>query len=763
MMQTMQITPQRKGIADLRNHHVAGYPDCVEDRHLVQMALENKFITPEQVMRAKAEQQSLADRGIERSLWFLLQDLGFVNHQQTKKLRNYLSSSRVKALEIDGYIIQGRLGSGGMGDVFRGRNAAGQEVAVKLLSSKYSQHKEYAARFQREAKASARLNHPHIARTLGAGDIEGQHWLMMELVPGKSLKERLNSTGPLSEVDAQILLAQMAHALRYAWQRGVLHRDVKPANIILAPARSGRSEPFSAKLCDFGLAKTWRVAGEEIADEVGDEVGELTHGELTHSGVALGTPHYMSPEQASGQHDLDQRTDIYGLGATLYHGLLGQTLYSGKSSAAIMYKQVTEALDLKPLEEHGVSPGFVRLIGAMLAKDRARRLRDWDAVIHALERVAPPAVATVEAGIPAGSSSDVLPVLPPRPVAIVPPPVIPRPAARRPIPLSGLLVLAAILALALAAVAFVVLDRGSHGLRAQPQTLAQVLLDAQRTGVPTTVLLDPGDYPGPFAFAVAHSRLTLLGSGPGVRLMAPSLGKEPLLRLQTGLSGFVLRNLTLVPGQHQAIDVQPGVVATLDQVRIEGSCRQVLNMSGGELHLSGLQARSEGLGLVVDGQGELRLSDSAITSKGPALSVRHGTVQVERSRFSTDGASGGALVTLDAAEAELSAVIIDAPGCDTALAVHGLRNGRFRDLVLRGARVALQAEAASIIRIDGLTAEAHEIGIAWTGPHDPAWNWQGLSVQANRPLSGLTDIETNGAGARAEQLQRIPRLAAAAR
>lgn len=245
--------------------------------------------------------------------------------------------------------------------------------------------------------------------------------------------------------------------------------------------------------------------------------------------------------------------------------------------------------------------------------------------------------------------------------------------------------------------------------------------------------------------------------------MAPSLGKEPLLRLQTGLSGFVLRNLTLVPGQHQAIDVQPGVVATLDQVRIEGSCRQVLNMSGGELHLSGLQARSEGLGLVVDGQGELRLSDSAIISKGPALSVRHGTVQVERSRFSTDGASGGALVTLDAAEAELSAVIIDAPGCDTALAVHGLRNGRFRDLVLRGARVALQAEAASIIRIDGLTAEAHEIGIAWTGPHDPAWNWQGLSVQANRPLSGLTDIETNGAGARAEQLQRIPRLAAAAR
>jgi serine/threonine-protein kinase len=731
----------------------------VEDQHLVQMALERKFITGEQVSRAKAEQKSLSDRGIERSLWFLLQDLGFIDDKQTKELRKYISSSRVKALEIDGYIIQGRLGSGGMGDVFRGRNAMGIEVAVKLLSTKYSQHEEYAARFQREAKASARLKHPHIARTLGAGDIEGQRWLMMELVPGKSLKEHINTEGPLPEADAQILLGQMAHALRYAWQRGVLHRDVKPANIILAPAREGRQEPCCAKLCDFGLAKTWQIAGEEV--------GALTRGELTHSGVALGTPHYMSPEQASGESDLDQRTDIYGLGATLYHALLGQTLYSGKSSAAIMYKQVTEALDLKPLEQHGISAGFVRLIGAMLAKDRARRLRDWDAVLNALRSVAPRALAVVEGGMPAGSVSEValtIPdtpsaakaAMPPRPVAIVVPP------PRRLVPVAGLITVAAVASLVLAAAGFVLLGHRG-GLRARPDTIAQVLLDAQRTGVPTTVLLEPGDYQGPFAFGVAHSHLTLSGTADGVRLMASSIGDEPLLRLQTGLSGFSLRNVVLVPGRRLAIDVQSGATAALDRVRVEGGCRQILSMGGGELRLTGLSARSEGTGLAVEGQGDLRLSDVAIASTGPALVLRHGSVQAERSRFSAVGASGGALVSLDGGKAEFAAVIIDAQGCDTALALQALGDGRLSDVALRGARTALHADGAALTRIDGLSADGLEVGIEWIGSRDPAWTWVGLAVRAPRPVIGLSGVDLAGSGARAERLQPIPLLAASPR
>ena len=362
-----------------------GYLGAVEDLQLIQLAVERRFLSAEQVERARQEQQSLADRGVQRSLWFLVQDLGFISDQQTMELRRYISSSRVRALEIEGYTLQGRIGQGGMGEVFRARDAAGREVAVKLLAAKYSQSDEYAHRFQREARATLRLQHPHITRSLSAGAIEAQRYLMMELVVGRSLKERIQADGPLSERDGLVLLVQMADALRYAWKRGVLHRDVKPANIILGEPRAGIAEPFCAKLCDFGLAKTWQLSGEETST--------FTKGDLTHSGVALGTPHYMSPEQASGEHDLDQRSDIYGLGATLYHALLGQTLYSGKSSAAIMYKQVTEALDLSPLAARGLSPAFVTLLGGMLAKARGDRLRDWDAVLAEAQALAPALVA----------------------------------------------------------------------------------------------------------------------------------------------------------------------------------------------------------------------------------------------------------------------------------------------------------------------------------------------------------------------------------
>ena len=735
------------------------YLYLVEDQHLIQMALERKFIFADQVAKAKAEQKNLADHGIERSLWFLCLDLGYVDDKHTRELIKYISSSRVNALEIEGYVIQGRIGSGGMGDVFRGRNAAGNEVAVKLLSTKYSQHEEYAARFQREAKASGRLRHPHIARTLGAGEIEGQRWMMMELVHGKILKERINTEGPMLEADAQMLLAQMAHALRYAWQRGVLHRDVKPANIILSPAREGRNEAFCAKICDFGLAKTWQIAGEET--------GAMTRGELTHAGVALGTPHYMSPEQASGENDLDQRTDIYGLGATLYHALLGQTLYSGKSSAAIMYKQVTEALDLKPLEVHGTSSGFVRLLGAMLAKDRTRRLRDWDAVLNALRVIAPKALATVESAMPDDSSSDVLPIIP-RSSALATAgsttagkTVVAAP--RRMMPLAGLIAFAAVVSLALVASAFLLLGRNGGGLRASPETLAQVMLDAQRTGVPTTVVLEAGEYQGPFSFGVAHSHMTLSGEGTGVRITASSLGDEPLLRLQSGLQEFTLKNVTLVPGRRPAMEVQSGAAATVEQVRIEGGCRQILMMSGGELRLRGLSGRSEGVGLVIEGQSELILSDSAIASVGAALVLHHGSVHAERCRFSALGATGGALVTLGSAKADFSAVVIEAQGCDTAMVLQGLRSGSFRDMTLRGARTGLRADGATIATCDGITIEALDTGIEWIGPRDPAWKWVGLSVRAPHATVGLSGIDVNDVGARADQIQAVPLVAVAPR
>jgi serine/threonine protein kinase len=269
----------------------------MEDQRLVTLALEYRFVTKAQVDQAEREQRSLSDRGLERSVWFLLQDLGFVSDDQARQLRKHVSSAAIRALEVEGYMLQNRIGSGGMGDVFLARAQDGREVAVKLLAAKFAQNAEHARRFQREARASLRLRHPHIARTLSAGGVDGQRYMIMELIRGPSLKQRLVEQGRLDQEACLTLLLHMASALRYAWSHAVLHRDVKPANLMLAPARPGLDEPFCAKLCDFGLAKVW----QRDASDAGSS------GQLTGTGMALGTPHYMAPEQASGEHDLDQR------------------------------------------------------------------------------------------------------------------------------------------------------------------------------------------------------------------------------------------------------------------------------------------------------------------------------------------------------------------------------------------------------------------------------------------------------------------------
>ena len=363
----------------------------MEDHRLVQLALEHRYLTMEQVDRAKREQQTLADRGVERSLWFLLLELGFVSDVQLRDLRKYVSSTAIRALEVEGYVLQGRIGSGGMGDVFRATNAQGQEAAVKLLSSKLARSQENARRFQREARASMRLVHPHITRSLAAGEVDGQRYLVMELIKGPSLKQRMVERGKLPEDHALLVLWQIGSALDYAWRHGVLHRDVKPANLMLAPPRAGVAEPFCAKICDFGLAKVMQAEPGSPEEE--------SKGQLTGAGMALGTPHYMPPEQASGEIDLDQRADIYSLAATVYHALLGQTMHAGKSSTVIMYKQVTESVELQPLRDLGLHAGLVKLLGRMLDKSRKRRFATWGEVLAVLKSVAPDLVAIQETAL----------------------------------------------------------------------------------------------------------------------------------------------------------------------------------------------------------------------------------------------------------------------------------------------------------------------------------------------------------------------------
>jgi serine/threonine protein kinase len=698
----------------------------MEDNQLVQLALKRRILTSDQLAMAERERQQLADRGVERSLWFMVQDLGLINEGQVRDLTQHVSSTRIRALEVDGYVVQGRIGSGGMGDVFRGKNQDGHEVAIKLLSSKFSQHVEYARRFQREARATLRLHHPHITRSINAGEFEGQRYLIMEMVQGVSLKEYIQQKGPIDPQHAMILIEQMAQALSYAWKEGILHRDVKPANIILGHPRPGLDEPFCAKLCDFGLAKTIS----------GDDPG-VTRGELTNSGVALGTPHYMSPEQASGEHDLDQRCDIYSLGASIYHALLGQTLYNGKSSAIIMYKQVNDALDLQPLRDRGINPKYIKLVEGMLAKDLKERISTWDAVLKQLEAIMP---AKAKPQQPPGVSSR------PRPAAKV------EVSTAQPAPPRQQFATVAVISLLVTACvligAFVVMRKVDATVFANPQNFADVLAKASRSGRPTTLVLYAGDYRGPWRFGVAHSHLHLQGDH-GVRLLMESSETEPMLRLEPGLDDFSLRGVELDAAGRCAIEVLPGSQAHLADIAVTGKCSQVLLVSGGTLSISGFKVDTDGIGIVMDGKARLSIEDATVTSKVPIVSSSHAELELRRCRLNrSQGAADPtrALIEINGGSTCLEAIVGDGGASGTGLALEQVTDCTIRDLSLSGLRIGVRSRASTVSVFGDIKVQAYETGLEWIGARDPGWHWQNISLEAPKPVVGLSlsDLESGG-------------------
>ena len=719
---------------------------------MVQLALDNHMLTVEQVERAKKEQQTLADRGVEHGLWFLLLDLGFVTDAQARELRKYASSHSIRALEVEGYVLQGRIGSGGMGDVFRAVNAAGQEAAVKLLSSKLVNNQENARRFQREARASMRLRHPHITQSLAAGDVEGQRYLVMELIKGPSLKQRMTERGKMHEDQAIVLLWQLSSALRYAWNHGVLHRDVKPANLMLAPPRSGVAEPFCAKICDFGLAKVM-IEGTPDDD---------SKGMLTGAGMALGTPHYMPPEQASGEIDLDQRADIYSLAASTYHALLGQTMHVGKSSTIIMYKQVTESADLGPLREIGISEGMIKLLGHMLEKSRKRRFNTWDEVLNGLKALAPALVLTQETALSAvgGSASHAAP--PPASSAIgdgsdqssssehvlMHPTVrIPKKTKRVPL-LIGVLVGA----LVLVSVGGWSLSRMTdRGQRVSPATFAVVLagIGQQENRM---LVLEPGDYPGPWRFGVAHVGVTIKAERAGVRIVDAGVASDvPLVRFEPGLTGFSLIGIELAHVGGVAVEAMVGTRAIVSGGKITG---QVIS-NGAQLRLHALTLKG---GVVVDLQGAIALEDCVVDHL-PATVLQDGRIEIARSRLggqSQGGSGTGPAILAINGQLDLDAVIIEpAVSGMTGLDLRGGVSATLRDVAIRGVAVGIKIDGARVPAVNGLTITAQDVGLLWRGTRDPAWSWERLQVQASKPFQGLK-WQAAAEGARPDRLGLVP-------
>ena len=266
------------------------------------------------------------------------------------------------------YQLRNRLGAGGMGTVYRAQHLSlGREVALKTLLPELAEDATQVKRFLREAKAAARLQHPNVVRTFDAGEDKGVLYHVMECVEGESLSERLRRDGPLALGDALDVVHAIGLALTAAQDAGIVHRDIKPANIML-PA-----DGSPAKLADLGLARFHKRAGTELART------------LTQTGVLMGTPAYMAPEQIRATRHVDHRADIYSLGITFYHMLTGELPFQGDSPVEIL----TQALDGEVVVPRSLElPADVE--GVLLKMTRADadlRYQDpWD-LVYDLEAV----------------------------------------------------------------------------------------------------------------------------------------------------------------------------------------------------------------------------------------------------------------------------------------------------------------------------------------------------------------------------------------
>jgi Tol biopolymer transport system component len=264
------------------------------------------------------------------------------------------------------YTLTALLGAGGMGEVYRARDLKlGREVAIKILPVHLTADTERAARFAREARLLATLNHPHIGAIYGLHEENGTTAIVLELVEGSTLADRLER-GPLPIADALTIAQQIAEALETAHEKGIVHRDLKPANIVLQGGAVTSSD-LRAKVLDFGL-------GKAIAPGPADAATMADSFDGTVDGRILGTPAYMSPEQARGL-PVDKRTDIWAFGCVLFEMLSGRRPFSGDTVTDVMAAVVTNDPDWRGLPRD--TPQRIRLLLARcLQKDPKLRLRD---------------------------------------------------------------------------------------------------------------------------------------------------------------------------------------------------------------------------------------------------------------------------------------------------------------------------------------------------------------------------------------------------
>ncbi|HRJ77097.1 MAG TPA: serine/threonine-protein kinase, partial [Planctomycetota bacterium] len=328
-----------------------------------QAALNLKLVTAAQIQECVNIQRMQMTKGQRVTLLGqILLERGYLDKAGIDRVKSYQQVFQF-GNKIPGYQIVEKLGQGAMGAVFKAKQLRMERfVAIKVLQPELAANPTIKARFLQEARASARLNHPNVIVGIDAGEVGGLSYFAMEYVEGKTLHQLVKERGPMDERQALEVIVQVSKALEHAEKHSLVHRDIKPDNIMVTRERV-------AKLLDLGLAKM-RVEGD---------VGQS-------KGMAVGTPNYISPEQAMGRSDIDTRADIYSLGVTLFFVLTGRVPFEGPPEV-VMYRHIHEPPPHPKNFRPDLSDSVCTLMFTMMAKRPEDRPASAGQVVSDIEHL----------------------------------------------------------------------------------------------------------------------------------------------------------------------------------------------------------------------------------------------------------------------------------------------------------------------------------------------------------------------------------------
>ncbi len=322
------------------------------------MAIDQGLCTDEELRQSLDELKSRSSVN-PAILKDLMVELGYITESQAERLGTGIKESKAAAHQIPGYKIVGKLGAGAMAVVYKARQLSlNRMVAIKILPKRFTENPEYVERFYKEGQAAGKLNHPNVVQAIDVGEAGGYHYFVMEYVEGKTIADDLSAGKVFEENEALDMIIQVASALGHAHALSLIHRDVKPKNIMISNAGA-------IKLADMGLARA--TTDIEAAQR--------------EAGKAYGTPYYIAPEQIRGKIDIDGRADIYGLGATLYHMLTGRVPFMAEDSADVMRKHLREKLIPPDHINTLLSAGVSEVIEIMMAKKKEDRYNNIEELL----------------------------------------------------------------------------------------------------------------------------------------------------------------------------------------------------------------------------------------------------------------------------------------------------------------------------------------------------------------------------------------------